>query len=263
MKKWGKMALCILLVAVSLCGCTKLEKEVSNEEKLPELKIGYASCEPFIYQNEQGQVTGIDVDISKEVCQRLGYTPVYVEIDWNLRNRCLMEGTIDCIWCGFALDGIENEYNWTIPYMEARNVIAVKRGSNVVELQDLMEKRIAVQTGSKAERGLLGENELQKDIGSSQYCLTDFPYVVAALRFGYVDAAVGIEPCMRAYIGNEVDNYRILTGELNRVNLGVAFKKGSFYHLRDRINVEFGALSADGTMDKIRKAYSDNIKGGE
>lgn len=263
MKKWRKIVVCIWLVVVSLCGCTTIEKNESNVEKLPELKIGYTSCEPFIYQNERGLVTGIDVDISKEVCKRLGYTPVYVEIDWNLRNKCLLEGTIDCLWCGFAMDGIENEYNWTIPYMEARNVIAVKRGSNVVEIKDLMDKRIAVQTGSKAEKGLLGENEFQMDIGSAQYCLTDFPYVVAALRFGYVDAAVGIEACMRAYIGTEVDAYRILTEEINRVNLGVAFKKGNFYHLRDRMNEELVELKEDGTIDKIRKSYAYKIKGGE
>ena len=98
MKKLMFYVLPFLLV-LSLFGCTNSEKTGD----LPEILIGSDTYPPYLYFDNNGNPTGIDVDIAKEACRRLGITPVFKQITWDRKDSFLDSNEIDCLWGSFTM----------------------------------------------------------------------------------------------------------------------------------------------------------------
>lgn len=73
----------------------------------------------------------------------------------------LKTGMIDCIWNGFTINGRENDYTWSVPYVDNSQVVIVKKDSKIKELSDLAGKVVAVQTDSSALAAVLGYSKAQ------------------------------------------------------------------------------------------------------
>ena len=65
------LAVLLALCGALLCGCGQRETET---EELPVLVIGSDNYEPYFYLDEDGAFAGIDVEIAKAACERLGWT---------------------------------------------------------------------------------------------------------------------------------------------------------------------------------------------
>ncbi len=73
----------------------------------------------------------------------------------------------------FSIDGRENEYNWTEPYMISRQVVAVNRSSDIYRLSDLEGKTIAVQSTTKPESIFLERTDSRIPLVREVYSLED------------------------------------------------------------------------------------------
>ena len=62
-----------------LCGCGAQQPEPA----LPEIIIGSDTYPPYVYLDDNGDPTGIDVEIATEAFQRMGYQAVFTTIDWE------------------------------------------------------------------------------------------------------------------------------------------------------------------------------------
>lgn len=91
------------------------------------------------------------MDLATEAFRRMGYRAVFTTIDWESKKELVEAGTIDCIWGSFSIDGREEQYRWTEPYMYSRQVVAVREDSPICSLADLEGARIAVQSTTKPE----------------------------------------------------------------------------------------------------------------
>ena len=87
------LALCFSLAA---CGHPPVSEE--QEQELPTLRIGSDDYEPYSYLDETGDFTGIDVDLAREACRRLGYRPEFHQVVWENKDQELAAGNIDCLW---------------------------------------------------------------------------------------------------------------------------------------------------------------------
>ena len=109
-----------------LTGCGKDTDSVVDEaENLPEIIVGSDNYPPYNYEDANGDPTGIDVDLATEAFRRMGYQAVFVTINWEEKKQLVESGKIDCIWGSFSINGREDQYQWTEPYMYSRQVIAV------------------------------------------------------------------------------------------------------------------------------------------
>ena len=52
-----------------------------------------------------GEYTGFDLDLAKEVASRLGLEYRAQPIAWDSKDMELESGNIDCIWNGFTITG--------------------------------------------------------------------------------------------------------------------------------------------------------------
>ena len=246
------LAVLLALCGVVLCGCGQRETET---EERPVLVIGSDNYEPYFYLDEDGSFAGIDVEIAKAACERLGWTPDFRQISWQEKDQLLADGEVDCLWGSFSMTGREDRYNWAGPYMYSRQVVVVRSDSAIYRLADLNDKRIAVQIASKPEELLLTHQVPGVEQVKNVYSFVSMNDVFAALDKSYVDACAGHETAYRSFMSGRTGQYRVLDQALLRVGLGVAFYKGDDTGRAEALAGVLRELNEDGTLAVILEQY--------
>lgn len=251
-----KIILSIFCCLIALFGCTS---SVSNsDDNLEEIIIGSDTYPPFVYLDESGSPTGIDVDIATEAFKRMGYKAVFKTIDWVRKTELVDSGEIDCIWGCFSIVGREDLYNWSDPYMVSEQVVAVNESSDIYSLSDLKDKTIAVQTSSKPEEIFLNKTDSRipelKDVISTDSRNVQY----AALDCDYVDAIASHKTAILQYMSDYGSNFRIIDESLFTTGIGVAFSKNDDRGLDKQLSEVFKQMRQDGTLAQIVGKYLDN-----
>ena len=57
----------------------------------------------------------LDLDLAQEVANRNGWDIELSAIDWDTKDAQLNQGTINCIWNGFTMEGREDDYTFSEP----------------------------------------------------------------------------------------------------------------------------------------------------
>lgn len=262
-RKISTILLCIL-AGILLVSCSVPKKDKKKE--LPVLRIGGAIYEPYFYKDAEGGYTGIDVELAREACRRMGYKPVFVEIDLDKRERYLRDGTIDCMWSCFTMDDREKEYQWAGPYLYTRRVIVVRGDSHINSLSDLKGKRVAVQASSTSETIFLNHTNSEIPRVSRLSSFRTIGEVFTALRKGYVDAIAGHEGTLLVYTQDYPGQYRYLNMSIHKSKLGVAFSKQGDARIVKKLKKTLKEMTEDGTTGGMIEKYGldvdKNVYGG-
>ena len=123
-----------------------------------EMIIGITYFEPMNYLDDKGALTGFETEFATAVCESLGVTPVFQEINWAAKETELSAKNIDCIWNGMTIteERLEN-MSVSRPYMENKQVLVVSSG-NVEAMAASVEGLTIV-----AEAGSAGETVCQEE----------------------------------------------------------------------------------------------------
>ena len=206
---------------------------------------------PMGFVGDDGEYTGFDLDLAKEVAAQLGLEFVPQPIAWDAKDMELSSGTIDCIWNGFTINGREDDYTWSTPYMDNSQVFVVAADSGIKTLQDLAGKVVEVQTDSSAEAALKDNADLTGTFGTLQ-TTPDYNTAFMDLEMGAVDA-IAMDVIVAGYQmeqRDDGDKYMILEETLSSEEYAIGFKKGN-EALRDQVQGALEKMAADGTMEKI------------
>lgn len=248
------------LMLVFLCALLGCSEKRTDEKKQPELVIGGTSYSPYFYRDVNGNYAGIDVDIAKELCKRIGYTPVFREFDSSEEYAALKDGTVDCLWCCLSMDESSMDCQWVGPYLYTQRSIIVDADSKIESLEDLEGKRAAVQDDSISEEIILnGTSSTLPKLGQLTV-FSEMGEVFSALRKGYVDAAIGHESSLMVYAEDYLDEYRFLNISLRSEALGIAFSKDNEAKLVTTVEQEIQNMRSDGSLERIVKEYGLNIQ---
>lgn len=206
---------------------------------------------PMGFVGDDGEYTGFDLELAEEVANRLGLEFVPQPIAWDSKDMELNSGTIDCIWNGFTINGREDAYTWSEPYMDNSQVFVVSAESGIKTLADLAGKVVEVQADSSAEAALKDNQELAGSFGTLQ-TTPDYNTAFMDLEMGAVDA-IAMDVIVAGYQleqREDGDAYVILDETLASEEYGVGFKKGN-EELRDKVQATLEEMAADGTMAEI------------
>ena len=123
----------------------------SNANNRTTFTVGFdAEYPPYGYMDENGEYTGFDLELAEAVCKLEGWELVKKPINWDAKDMELNSGAIDCIWNGFTMNGREDEYTFSTPYVDNSQVIVVAENSGINTPEDLAGKTVGVQAASAA-----------------------------------------------------------------------------------------------------------------
>ena len=153
MKKVIAIAAAALMLLTLLAGCGNNATTPDNGEQTQTktFTVGFdAEFPPYGYQDENGEYVGFDLDLAAEVCARNGWELVKKPINWDSKDMELETELIDCIWNGFTINGREDKYTWSTPYVDNIQVVVVGKDSGIASYADLAGKIVAAQADSSA-----------------------------------------------------------------------------------------------------------------
>ena len=242
-----------MVFSLAGCGSSSDGKKSADKEKFI---VGFdAAFPPYGYQDENGEYVGFDLDLAAEVCKRNDWELVNQPIDWNAKDMELNSGTISCIWNGFTMNGREDEYAWTDPYVDNSQVFVVKADSGIATFADLAGKSVAVQTDSSAEAALKeDDNKELKDSFKELVVVSDYNTAFMNLDSNAVEAIAMDIGVAKYQMESRDGEYKILDDVLSAEQYAVGFAKNNT-ELRDKVQKTLDEMRKDGKFAEIAEKW--------
>lgn len=248
----------MMLGAMGGCGNQDDSSNSTNTYGLIDNKfvVGFdAAFPPYGYQDENGEYVGLDLDLAAEVCERNSWELVKMPIDWDSKDMELNSGTISCIWNGFTMNGREDSYTWSEPYVDNSQVFVVKADSGIATFAELSDKTVAVQTDSSAEAALQEEENADlKNSFKELLVVGEYNTAFLNLESNAVDAIAMDVGVAKYQLESRDGEFKILDEPLAAEQYAVGFKKGN-ETLRDQVQKTLDEMVADGTFETIAEKW--------
>lgn len=244
----------LVLISFACNGKTDLNNSATNTES-KDFVVGFdAEYPPYGFMDNNGGYTGFDLECAKEVCKRTGMNFKPQPIDWNSKDLELNSGNIDCIWNGFTMTGRENDYTFSVPYVDNSIVFAVKADSNIYTFDDLKDKNVSVQAGSSALTAL--EEDVNKSLVESFNQLEqteNYNTCFMNLESGFIDA-IAVDLSVAKFQMANNNKFRLLEQEIQKEQYAIGFRKGD-NELKDLVENTLFDMYKDGTYLEIANKY--------
>ena len=248
MKMLTAVALAAMSVVIAGCG----EKDDGTRK----FTVGFDADFPPYGFKEGSEYKGFDLDLAREVCARRGWKFVANPINWDAKDMELNSGAIDCIWNGFTMQGREDGYTWTVPYVDNSQVVLVKAGSPVKTLADLAGKVVGVQTDTPVQKALSkgGDKEALGATFKALVVMPNYNQAVNELNMGGVDAVAMDVGVAKKKMSDLPGKFEMLGEIVMTETYGIGFKKGNVA-LKDEVEATLKEIFADGTGANIAAKY--------
>lgn len=227
----------ILFIMILMCGCSK-----KDENQL--VMVTEAGFAPYEYY-ENGEVVGVDVDIAREIAKYLGKTLVVKDIAFDSIINEVKTGKADFGAAGISYsENRAKNVDFSINYAVSKQVVIVNNNSSITNVNEIGNKKIAVQLGSIADTFVTERFKNANVVRQKKYLAA-----IEDLKTGKVDCVVMDElPAQEIVSKNE--GIKILDGSLTNDSYGMVVKKGN-KELLDAINVVLQKLKDKGKIDEF------------
>lgn len=269
MKKGFKRGIVLALVLVfgivGLVGCgnDKPQAEVKLDPYTKLQDRGYVvmglddTFAPMGFRDKNNEIVGFDVDLAKEVFQRIDLEVKFQPIDWTMKETELNAGNIDLIWNGYSITAERKEkVAFTTPYLENRQIIITLADSSITTKADLKDKKVAIQNQSSAVDAVNAEAELVASFAGGEPVLFETnDQAFMDLEAKRSNAVVADEVLARYYIKQRGANkYKVLDENFGEEEYGIGMRKEDTQLLAE-VNKALDAMRADGTYDAIYQKW--------
>jgi len=249
----------LALIAAALAACGKQESPApaagASAAAARVYSVGTdAAYAPFESQNEKGEIVGFDIDIVRAVAQKAGFQVTFVNTPWEGIFNALKQGDRDLLVSSITItDERKQSMDFSAPYFDAHQLIAVKADSKVARFDDLKNLRVGVQTGTTGDETV---SKLQGKNSTSIKRFESTPLALKELEAGGIDAVVADNGVVINYVANNAASRFKTVNDPAFVpeQYGIAVRKGNA-ELLARLNQGLAAIRADGTYDRIHAKY--------
>ena len=248
MKFSAILAVSALAFCGLLAGCGDSTATDNGQQKFI---VGFDPEFPPYGFRQNGEYTGFDLDLAKEVCARRGWTFVANPVNWDAKDMELNSGAISCIWNDFTMQSREGLYEWTEPYVNNSQIVLVTVASPIKTLADLAGQTVIVQKDTPVQKALMKGGKLEK-LGSTFRLLVspDYNSAVMELEAGAASAVALDIGVAQKKMADKPGVFRILDEIVMTETYGIGFKKGNVA-LRDQVQATLKEMVQDGTAAKI------------
>ena len=227
--------LIILIISIFLLtGCN------SKKEKL--ILATEAGFAPYEYY-ENGEIVGVDIDIAREIARVLNKELEIKDVAFDSIISEVKTSKSDIGAAGISYtEERAKEVDFTVNYMESRQVLIVKKASKLKSPKDLTNEKIAVQLGSVADSYLTEEMPNITVVREKKF--------LAAIQDLKDDKVSGV-------VMDEIPAEQLLTSDLQILDealvtdyYGMIVKKGNT-KLLEEMNAVIQQLKKSGAIDEM------------
>ena len=275
MKKFAKVIIAVLALVCLVGACFALVACDPEKDEGGKLVVA-TNCEfePFEYLDDNGNPTGIDMDIAAALAKELGLTLEINDMPFESVVASVASGTCNIGIAGLTVNAERLEsVDFTQTYFSSSQVVIAKSGDSILDIvvedfededevaakvalieSALNGKRIGVQNGTTGYSYVSGDSDNYEGVaGATAVGYPSGALAVQAMLNGQVDYViidkVPAEKLVAANDGTELSNV-VLTGE----DYAFAVKKGNTECL-NKVNAALTKLIADGTIEEIFQKY--------
>ena len=253
------LAAMAMLVTMTACGGTNntkgdAESDLAYIKDKGTMVIGYTLFSPMNFKDENNELTGFETEFGTLVCEKIGVTPQFQEIDWDSKEIELNSKNIDCIWNGMTITE-ERAQNMSItdPYMENRQVMIVKAENKDKYTNDVTDASVVAEKGSTGEELAMGDEFFK----NAKYTALDSQAkAVMEVEAGTSDICLGdyVMACGTVGEGTDYEDLTFIDKNFENQNYGIAFRKGS--DVTAEVNKAIDELIEEGKLQEVAKKYN-------
>ena len=213
-----------------------------------------AAYAPFESQNEKGEIVGFDIEVVKAVAAKAGIEVKFLNTPWEGIFNTLAQGDRDLLVSSITItDERKQTMDFSSPYFDAQQLIAVKNDSKIAKFNDLKKLKVGVQNGTTGDEVV---TKLQGKNSANIKRFESTPLALKELEAGGVDAVVADNGVVVHYVANNsgAKFKTVSDASFASEQYGLAVKKGNT-ELLEKLNKGLADIKSDGTYDKIYTQY--------
>lgn len=206
---------------------------------------------PWQFRDEKGAVVGFEADLVREIAAALGRPLVVEDMRFGELFPALSEGRIDLAMSSLSITPERREhFDFTQPYYQTTQAVAVMRRSPVRSLADLHGRSVSVIPETTSDRWVAANR--------ARYRLSEVRRVrtldegLALLTAGEVDAHLGDMPALLYRLLGRSD-LAVVARLGTQESYGLMLPKGSA--LTEPVNAIISRLKTNGTLARIHQTW--------
>jgi ABC-type amino acid transport substrate-binding protein len=251
MKKLLAVMLSAMFVVLCFAGCSSAGEadEITDETML----VAYtAENEPFIYTDENGELTGFDVEVMDKIFDDVkddykNYKFIQVDEDYKVGEDTAYTDSDGNEYVAYVMVGgltkntgsSNNDYTFTENIIDNRVIAVTAQNSSIASYADL--KGVKAGVVSDVATTALDKNSTIKNNFGSLTAYEDASTALSDLSAGKIDVLIIDE--FDFDVVDNVSDYVVLNGELDTISYVYFFKKWDSYN--DSFNEAIYELKSD------------------
>lgn len=232
-----------LLVLFILSACSRGNKLIIGTD---------ATYPPFEFVDEKGEITGVDIEIGKEIGKALGREVEFKNINFDGLQTALLTNALDLVISSVsATPERRKAVDFSEPYVKTGLSVLVAKNSPVMKSEDLQTagRKIVVRLGTTGEtwaREHLKNAEI-KALDNDTSCVME---VVNA----NVDAWIYDQVSIMRHHAEHMEKTRALLTPLREEVWAVALRQGET-GMKTKINEVLARMKADGSFKRLADRF--------
>ncbi|MGO2391737.1 MULTISPECIES: transporter substrate-binding domain-containing protein [unclassified Halomonas] len=249
------------LVTVSLLGVAIAAASSAQARDYDNVRIGVdVPYEPMEFRTAEGELTGFDIDLGNELCDRMGVTCEWVEQEWDGIIPGLMSRNYDAIMSSMT---INDERREQVLFSDAYITMpSAWFAASDLDISEANEETLEGMTIG-VQRGTLQDNYVTDNFSSvaeiSRYSTADdmvLDMEAERLDIVFLDFPIGKTTLLESddadyvVIGERISEPKEYFGD----GFGIAFRQRD-EALAEKFNEALAEVQEDGTYDEIFTRY--------
>ena len=234
------LALSLLL---TLCACSRSNKLIIGTD---------ATYPPFEFVDETGQISGVDIEVGREIGKALGREVEFRNINFDGLVTALRTGSIDLVISAMtATPERRKSIDFSEPYVKTGLAVLVANNSTIQSAADLQApgRKIVVRLGTTGEGWARANLKDAKIIALD----ADVSCVMEVVNAS-VDAWIYDQLSIMNYHAKYSGKTRALLAPLREEVWAVGLKQGND-ELKTKVNEVLVRMRSDGSFAKLAERY--------
>ncbi|MFW6271822.1 MAG: transporter substrate-binding domain-containing protein [Desulfosalsimonas sp.] len=148
--------LALMLLCAPLIGAKEKDISTNNSPVASAAEIDYP---PFSFIDRDGKANGFSVELMREALSAMDRDVVFRKGPWPEVRQWLEKGEVQALPLVGRTPEREPLFDFTFPYMSLHGAIVVRKPvTDIQNLEDLKDRRVAVMEGDNAEEFLRRQN---------------------------------------------------------------------------------------------------------